>query len=157
MNALHTLAELTTGDVVYQVTGMCVVFCCLGFLSIILTISGAVAQRMDAKRKEQEAAAKAALAAQQQAAAPKPAPKPAAPAAASAATEPTPVQVAALAAGIFNAARSNITPEVIAAIAAAVKVTVGHDVRILDIKPVSTTYAQSGRASIMSSHVPVRR
>lgn len=156
MNALHTLAELTTGDVVYQVTGMCVVFCCLGFLSIILAISGAVAQRMDAKRKEQEAAAKAALAAQQQAAAPKPAPKPAAPAA-PAATEPTPVQVAALAAGIFNAARSNITPEVIAAIAAAVKVTVGHEVRILDIKPVSTTYAQSGRASIMSSHVPVRR
>lgn len=156
MNALHTLAELTTGDVVYQVTGMCVVFCCLGFLSIILAISGSVAQRMDAKRKEQEAAAKAALAAQQAAAAPKPAPKPAAPAA-SAATEPTPVQVAALAAGIFNAARSNITPEVIAAIAAAVKVTVGHDVRILDIKPVSTSYAQSGRAAIMSSHVPVRR
>lgn len=156
MNALHTLAELTTGDVVYQVTGMCVVFCCLGFLSIILAISGAVAQRMDAKRKEQEAAAKAALAAQQQAAAPKPAPKPAA-SAAPAATEPTPVQVAALAAGIFNAARSNITPEVIAAIAAAVKVTVGHEVRILDIKPVSTTYAQSGRASIMSSHVPVHR
>lgn len=156
MNALHTLAELTTGDVVYQVTGMCVVFCCLGFLSIILAISGAVAQRMDAKRKEQEAAAKAALAAQRQAAAPKPAPKPAA-SAAPAATEPTPVQVAALAAGIFNAARSNITPEVIAAIAAAVKVTVGHEVRILDIKPVSTTYAQSGRASIMSSHVPVRR
>lgn len=152
----HTLAALEIGDLMYQITGMLVVFCCLGFLSILLSISGAVAQRLDAKRKEKEQAAKAKLVAARPAAAPAPAPAPA-PAAAPAPGELSPVQVAALAAGIFDAARSSITPEIVAAIAAAVKVTVGTEARILEIKPVNPSYAQNGRATIMSSHFPVRR
>ena len=70
--------------------------------------------------------------------------------------EPTPAQVAAIAAGIYDAAASSITPELVAVIAAAVKVTVGQESRILDIKPVDTAYAQNGRSSIMSSHTPLR-
>ena len=58
----QTLAALDMDAVVYQVTGMCVVFSCLVFLSVILTISGTVAQRLDAKRKAQAEAAKAAMA-----------------------------------------------------------------------------------------------
>ena len=46
--------------------------------------------------------------------------------------------------------------EVVAAIAAAVKVTVGSEARILDIQPVNTGYAQSGRTAIMNSHTPAR-
>ncbi len=128
--------------VIYQVTGMCVVIICLGFLSVMLTISGAVAQRLDAKRKAQAEAAKAAM--------------PAAPVAAPAvAPELPPAQVAAIAAGIYDAAQSSITPQVVAAIAAAVKVTVGNEARILDIKPVDTTYGQGGRAAAMNNS-PVR-
>lgn len=144
-----SLSEFTDA-LTYQVTGMCVVFCCLGLLSLILTLSGAVATRLDAARKAEAEAAKAALA---QAAAPAPAP---APAATAAATEPTPTEVAALAAGIYDAAASSITPELVACIAAAVKVTVGHEARILAIKPVGTTYAQNGRTTIMNSHFPTR-
>ncbi|MBR5875575.1 MAG: hypothetical protein IKZ10_01925, partial [Akkermansia sp.] len=66
--------------------------------------------------------------------------------------ELAPAQVAAIAAGIYDAAASSITPEVVAAIAAAVKVTVGNEARILDIQPVNTGYAQSGRTAIMNSH-----
>lgn len=133
--------------VIYQVTGMCVVFCCLTLLSVILTISGSVAQRMDAGRKARAEAAKAAAT-----------PPPAAPAAAPAVAvpEPTPAEVAALAAGIYDAARSSITPQVVAAIAAAVKVTVGQEARILDIKPVNPAYGQGGRNAVMNSHFPVR-
>lgn len=128
--------------VIYQVTGMCVVIICLSFLSVMLTISGAVAQRLDAKRKAQAEAAKAAM--------------PAAPVAAPAvAPELPPAQVAAIAAGIYDAAQSSITPQVVAAIAAAVKVTVGNEARILDIKPVDTTYGQGGRAAAMNNS-PVR-
>lgn len=127
--------------VVYQVTGMCVVFVCLGFLSVMLTISGAVAQRLDAKRKAQAEAAKAAMA---------PVAAPVAPA-----LELAPAQVAAIAAGIYDAAQSSITPQVVAAIAAAVKVTVGDEARILDIKPVDTAYGQGGRAAAMNNS-PVR-
>ncbi len=127
--------------VVYQVTGMCVVFVCLGFLSVMLTISGAVAQRLDAKRKAQAEAAKAAMA---------PVAAPVAPA-----PELAPAQVAAIAAGIYDAAQSSITPQVVAAIAAAVKVTVGDEARILDIKPVDTAYGQGGRAAAMNNS-PVR-
>lgn len=152
INTIQTLA--ITGKefmeaLTYQVTGMCVVFCCLGLLCIILTISGSVATRIENARKAQAEAAKAALSA----ATPPPAP---APAVAAAAAEPSPAEVAALAAGIYNAAASSITPEVVACIAAAVKVTVGHEARILDIKPVDSSYAQSGRASIMNSHFPLR-
>lgn len=127
----------------YQVTGMIVVFSCLVLLSLILTASGAVATRMEAARKAKADAAKQALAAQA------PAPQPAAP-------ELTPAQVAALAAGIYDAAASNITPEVVAAIAAAVKVTLGEEARILDIQPVDNMYAQSGRTVIMQHHASLR-
>ena len=139
---IQTLAALDMDAVIYQVTGMCVVIICLSFLSVMLTISGAVAQRLDAKRKAQAEAAKAAM--------------PAAPAAAPAvAPELPPAQVAAIAAGIYDAAQSSITPQVVAAIAAAVKVTVGNEARILDIKPVDTTYGQGGRAAAMNNS-PVR-
>lgn len=144
---IQTLAALDMDAVTYQVTGMCVVFCCLCFLSVILTISGAVAQRIDAKQKAKAEAAKAAMAA----AAPAPAPAPAV-----VGPELAPQQVAAIAAGIYDAARSSITPEVVAAIAAAVKVTVGNEARILDIQPVGTAYAQGGRTAIMNSHLPAR-
>lgn len=139
---IQTLAALDMDAVIYQVTGMCVVIICLSFLSVMLTISGAVAQRLDAKRKAQAEAAKAAM--------------PAAPVAAPAvAPELPPAQVAAIAAGIYDAAQSSITPQVVAAIAAAVKVTVGNEARILDIKPVDTTYGQGGRAAAMNNS-PVR-
>ncbi|MBP3500113.1 MAG: OadG family protein [Akkermansia sp.] len=138
----QTLAALDMDAVVYQVTGMCVVFSCLVFLSIILSISGAVAQRLDAKRKAQSEAAKAAMA-------------PVAAAPVAPAPELAPAQVAAIAAGIYDAAQSSITPQVVAAIAAAVKVTVGDEARILDIKPVDTAYGQGGRAAAMNNS-PVR-
>ncbi|MBE6416820.1 MAG: hypothetical protein E7032_09915 [Akkermansiaceae bacterium] len=138
----QTLAALDMDAVVYQVTGMCVVFSCLVFLSVILTISGAVAQRLDAKRKAQSEAAKAAMA-------------PVAAAPVAPAPELAPAQVAAIAAGIYDAAQSSITPQVVAAIAAAVKVTVGDEARILDIKPVDTAYGQGGRAAAMNNS-PVR-
>ncbi len=146
MNITQTLA-ITWPEfmdaLTYQVTGMLVVFCCLGLLCVILSISGAVAVRMEEKKKAQAEAAKAAMAAAA------PAPVAAAPVLG---PEPTPAQVAAIAAGIYDAAASSITPEVIAAIAAAVKVTVGSEAKILDIKPVDTSYGQSGRTSIMNSH-----
>lgn len=145
---MHTIAALTMDAVTYQVTGMCVVFCCLSFLCLILTASGAVAQRLEARRKAQADAAKAALA---PAAAPAPVP------ALAAAGEPTPAQVAALAAGIYDTAASAITPEIVAVIAATVRYTLGHDARILDIKPVDPAYGQGGRSSVMNSHFPVRR
>ena len=149
MNITQTLA-ITWPEfmdaLTYQVTGMIVVFCCLTLLCVILSISGAVAVRLDEKKKAAAAAAKAALAA----AAPAPV------AAMPVAPELTPAQVAAIAAGIYDAAASSITPEVVAAIAAAVKVTVGNEARILDIKPVDTAYAQSGRTTIMNSHTITR-
>ncbi len=147
MLTIQTLAALDMDAVTYQVTGMCVVFCCLMLLSVILTISGNVAQRLDASRKAKAAAAQAAMA---------PAPA-AAPAPAVAAPELKPSEVAAIAAGIYDAARSSITPEVVAAIAAAVKVTLGNEARILDIKPVDTAYGQTGRTTtIVNKNFPVR-
>ena len=129
----------------YQLTGMIVVFGCLVLLWIILTISGSIAVKMEEKRKAEAEAARAAAAAA--------APAPAAP---QPAVELAPAQVAAIAAGIYDAAASSITPEIVAAIAAAVKVTVGNEARILDIQPVNTGYAQSGRTAIMNSHLPHR-
>lgn len=147
MLTIQTLAALDMDAVTYQVTGMCVVFCCLVLLSVILTISGNVAQRLDASRKAKAAAAQAAMV---------PAPT-AAPAPAVTAPELKPSEVAALAAGIYDAARSSITPEVVAAIAAAVKVTLGNETRILDIKPVDTAYGQTGRTTtIVNKNFPVR-
>lgn len=147
INTFNTLAAITWDAfmkaLTYQLTGMIVVFGCLVLLWLILEVSGAVATRLDAKKKAQAEAARAAAAA----AAPAPvAPQPAV------APELTPKQVAAIAAGIYDAAASSITPEVVAAIAAAVKVTVGSEARILDIQPVNTGYAQSGRTAIMNSH-----
>lgn len=144
MLTIQTLAALDMDAVTYQVTGMCVVFCCLTLLSLILTVSGNVAQRLDASRKAKAAAAQAAMA---PAAAPAPVAAPVLP----------PAEVAALAAGIYDAARSSITPEVVAAIAAAVKVTVGNEARILDIQPVNTAYGQNGRTTtIVNKNFPVR-
>ena len=151
INTFNTLAitwDAFMDAFTYQLTGMIVVFGCLILLCVILSISGAVATRLDAKRKAQEAAAKAAAAAA--------APAPVAPQPVAVAPELTPAQVAALAAGIYDAAASSITPEIVAAIAAAVKVTVGSEARILDIQPVNTGYAQSGRTAIMNSHTPSR-
>lgn len=147
MLTIQTLAALDMDAVTYQVTGMCVVFCCLVLLSLILTVSGNVAQRLDASRKAKAAAAQAAMA---------PAPT-AAPVPVAEAPVLPPSEVAALAAGIYDAARSSITPEVVAAIAAAVKVTLGNEARILDIKPVDTAYGQSGRTTtIVNKNFPVR-
>ncbi|MBQ4636606.1 MAG: OadG family protein [Akkermansia sp.] len=144
INAFNTLAitwDAFMKAATYQLTGMIVVFGCLVLLWIILEISGAVATRQEAKRKAEADAARAAAAA-------------AAPVAPQPAVAPglAPAQVAAIAAGIYDAAASSITPEVVAAIAAAVKVTVGNEARILDIQPVNTGYAQSGRTAIMNSH-----
>ncbi len=150
IQTLASIADLDMDALTYQVTGMCVVFCCLCFLSIILTISGNVAQRLDANRKDKAEAARAA------ALAVAPAPAPAPVAAAPVAAVPTPAEVATLAAGIYDAARSSVTPEVVAAIAAAVKETLGPEVRILSITPVSPDYARGGRSNIMNSHFPVR-
>lgn len=146
---LAAIGNLDMEAVTYQITGVLVVFCCLGLLCLILTASGAIAVRLEAARKAKQDAAKAALAAAQPVV-PAPAPAPAT------AAEYTPAQVAALAASIYNTAASSITPELVAAIAAAVKVTVGQESRILDIKPVGSGYAQSGRANIMNSHMPLR-
>ncbi len=146
------IAALTMDDVFYQITGMGVVFACLVFLSLILTVSGKVAVSLDEKRKAKAAAAQAAAAAAAAAAAP--ATTTAAAAAPAVSAEPTPAEVAALAAGIYNTARSNVTPEVVAAIAAAVRVTLGSETRILDIQPSGTSFAHGGRAAIMTSHFP---
>lgn len=146
MNITQTLAitwPKFMDALTYQITGMLVVFCCLGLLCIILSVSGAVAVRMEEKKKAAAEAAKAALAAAT------PAPAAAQPVVG---PELAPAQVAAIAAGIYDAAASSITPEVVAAIAAAVKVTVGSEARILDITPVDPAYGQSGRTSNMNSH-----
>ncbi len=150
IQTLASMAALTMDAVTYQITGMLVVFICLGFLSLLLTASGTVAQRLDAKRKARAEAARAALAAA------KPAPAPAPVEEAPAPTGPTPSEVAAIAAGIYGAARERLTPEMIAVIAAAVKVTVGNEAQILAINPVSNDYARGGRDNVMNSHFPVR-
>ncbi len=147
IQTITSLASLTMSDVTYQVTGMCVVFCCLAFLSVILTVSGTVAQKLDASRKARAEAARAALVP----AAPAPAPA-AAPAPAGSAL--TPVEVATLAASLYDEASSSITPQVVAAISAAVAVTVGHEAHILAIRPVGTEYAHDGRSQTMHSHSP---
>lgn len=144
INTFNTLAitwDAFSKALSYQLTGMIVVFGCLVLLWIILSISGSIAVKMEEKRKAEAEAARTAAAAA--------APAPAAP---QPAVELAPAQVAAIAAGIYDAAASSITPEVVAAIAAAVKVTVGNEARILDIQPVNTGYAQSGRTAIMNSH-----
>lgn len=151
MTTLPILASLDMDAVTYQVTGMCVVFVCLVFLSLILTVSGVVAQRLEASRKAGAEAAKAALTPLVPQV-----PRAVEPTVAVPGEELPPAQVAALAAGIYDAARSSITPEIVAAIAAAVKVTVGSEARILNIQPIPTTYAQGGRLSQMNNHFPVR-
>ena len=142
---LADIGNLNMEAVTYQVTGMLVVFCCLGFLSLILSISGRVAVRAEERRKAvQEAAAEALRASVS--------PVQVTPSS----VEATPAQVAALAASIYDAAVSSVTPQLIAVLAAAVREEVGHDARILSINPVQGSYAQSGRASIMNSHTPLR-
>ena len=82
---LAAIGNLDAEAVSYQFIGMLVVFCCLGLLSIILTISGSVAVRMEAKRNARQAAAKAALTSSAAASSPT-------------TSEPSPQQIAALAA-----------------------------------------------------------
>ncbi len=145
IQTITSLASLTMSDVTYQVTGMCVVFCCLAFLSVILTVSGTVAQKLDASRKARAEAARAALVP----AAPAPVPAPA-----PVGSSLTPAEVATLAASLYDEASSSITPQVVAAISAAVAVTVGHEAHILAIRPVGTEYAHDGRSQTMHSHTP---
>ena len=158
ISAFNVIAGLTMKDVAYQLTGMAVVFCCLIFLCIILTVSGAVATRMEAKSKAKAEAAKAAAKP-----APAPAPKPAAPVpvvpagpVVVGAEEMSPEHIAALAAGIYQAVSNSITPEVVVAIAAAIRYTLGNEYRILEIKPVTPAFAEAGRAANMTNHFPVR-
>ncbi len=127
---LAYLADLSMEDVTYQVTGMVVVFCCLGFLCVLLTISGNLAQKLDAARKAKAEAARAAVAA------------------------PAPAPVAAAAPAAQPAAA--ISPQLLAVIAAAVYSVEGREARILNIKPVSTEYGRGGRNAVMNSHFPVR-
>lgn len=158
ISAFNVIAGLTMKDVAYQLTGMAVVFCCLIFLCVILTVSGAVATRMEAKSKAKAEAAKAAAKP-----APAPAPKPVAPApvvpagpVVVGAQEMSPEHIAALAAGIYQAVSNSITPEVVVAIAAAIRYTLGNEYRILEIKPVTPAFAEAGRAANMTNHFPVR-
>ena len=158
ISAFNVIAGLTMKYVAYQLTGMAVVFCCLIFLCIILTVSGAVATRMEAKSKAKAEAAKAAAKP-----APAPAPKPAAPVpvvpagpVVVGAEEMSPEHIAALAAGIYQAVSNSITPEVVVAIAAAIRYTLGNEYRILEIKPVTPAFAEAGRAVNMTNHFPVR-
>ena len=137
---LAAIGNLDAEAVSYQLMGMLVVFCCLSLLSIILSISGSVAIRLEKRQQARQAA----LAAQ----------NPPQPAAATPAAELSPAAVAALAAGIYNTASSSITPEIVAVIAAAVKYTVGAEARVLSIQPIDGGYAQSGRTAIMNSHLP---
>ena len=160
ISAFNVIAGLTMKDVAYQLTGMAVVFCCLIFLCVILTVSGAVATRMEAKSKAKAEAAKAAAKPAPKAA---PAPKPAAPApvvpagpVVVGAQEMSPEHIAALAAGIYQAVSNSITPEVVVAIAAAIRYTLGNEYRILEIKPVTPAFAETGRAANMTNHFPVR-
>ncbi len=140
---LAAIGNLDAEAVSYQLTGMLVVFCCLGLLSIILSISGSVAVRVENKRRARQTAL---AAAQTPVSTPAAAPNPSG--------ELSPAAVAALAAGIYNTASTSITPEIVAVIAAAVKYTVGSEARVLSIQPVDSGYAQSGRAAIMDSHLP---
>ena len=139
---LAAIGNLDAEAVSYQLMGMLVVFCCLSLLSIILSISGSVAIRLEKRQQDRQEA----LAAQNP-------PQPVA-AAATPAAELSPAAVAALAAGIYNTASSSITPEIVAVIAAAVKYTVGAEARVLSIQPIDGGYAQSGRTAIMNSHLP---
>ncbi len=132
MTAYQTLASLAALDMeafTYQVTGMVVVFCCLGFLFVLLTISGNVAQKLDAARKAKAEAARAAAAA----------------------AAPAPVAAAAPA-----AQPAAISPQLLAVIAAAIYAEEGREARILNIKPVSVEYGRGGRNAIMNSHFPTR-
>ncbi len=126
---LASLAALDGDSVAYQLTGMIVVFCCLGFLFVLLTISGSLAQKLDAARKAKAEAARAAHA----------------PAAAPVAAAPA-VQPAA----------ATVSPQLAAIIAAAIYAEEGKEARILSIKPVSVEYGRGGRNAIMNSHFPVR-
>ncbi len=139
---LAAIGNLDAGAVSYQIMGMLVVFCCLSLLSIILSISGGVAIRMENRRRAKQDALAARV--------PVPSPSPSSPG------ELSPATVAALAAGIYDTASSSITPEIVAVIAAAVKCTVGSEARVLSIQPVDAGYARSGRSAIMASHLPKR-
>lgn len=49
-------------------------------------------------------------------------------------------------------ASEGLTPEIIAAIAAAVATVTGQSCRIISIKPMSTSWERAGRHSVLTSH-----
>lgn len=129
----------------YQGMGMIVVFTCLSFLAIMISISGTVAQKMTNAKKAKEAAIAAA--------------QTAAPAATAAAVAVQPQtgsnakEVAALAAALYSSAKESLTPELIAVISAAVHTEMaGQRHRIVAIKASPAGYAAAGRSEIFSSH-----
>lgn len=131
----------------YQGMGMIVVFSCLSFLAIMISISGTVAQKMAAAKKAKETACAAAQTAAPAAAASAPAVA-AQPQAGNNAKE-----VAALAAALYSSAKASLTPELIAVISAAVHTEMaGQRHRIVAIKASPAGYAASGRSEIFSSH-----
>ncbi len=128
----------------YQGMGMIVVFTCLSFLAIMISISGSVAQKMAAAKKAKETACAAAQA-----------PVSAAPV--TAAQQPqagdNAREVAALAAALYSSAKESLTPELIAVISAAVHTEMaGQRHRIVAIKAAPAGYAAAGRSEIFSSH-----
>jgi hypothetical protein len=49
-------------------------------------------------------------------------------------------------------APDGVTPEIVAAIAAAVATVTGQSHRIISIKPMSTSWEKAGRHSVLTSH-----
>lgn len=109
----------------FQVVGMLVVFSCLGFLALILGVSGSLASAMD---KRKATAAKAAVSA-----------KVSSPA-------------ASVTGAVVPKVTGPVPSDLVAVIAAAVHVSLdGLNHRIVMIKPSSTGYGASGRAEIFAS------
>lgn len=116
----------------FQSVGMIVVFSCLIFLALVLTISGIIASNI-AKRKKASAAI----------------------------AKPATATATAAVAPVATALQAGTSPELIAAISAAVYTVLGGAAhRIIDIKQSANSgYSASGRTEIFASHriTPTRR